>query len=237
MLELRNQTLLIISPHPDDEVLGCGGLIQKIKENGGKVYILFLTVGVTMDYSELGISTAQERLNEIEKVTKYLKYDGFRIAFFGDDYHLKLDQVPQKDIINEIENGKEISLNTIKPTIVAAPARSDYNQDHFVATQAVLAATRPAPNNMKHLSPIVLGYESVQTAGWWDNNSDYQNIFLPMSDKELTRKTKALQLYKTQVREGHHPRSVQSIRNLAYYRGMFAGEKAAEAYIGYRIIL
>lgn len=237
MLELTNKTLLIVSPHPDDEVLGCAGLIQKVKENGGKVYVLFLTVGVTMDYSEAGISTGQERLNEIERVARYLKYDGFRIAFFGDDYHLKLDQISQKDLIYEIESGKDISLNAINPDIIATPAHSDYNQDHKVCTEAVFAATRPAPIEMKPLPPVVIGYESVQTAGWWNDARTSPNIFLSMTDKELTRKTKALQLYKSQVRSGAHPRSLQSLKSLAHYRGMFAGEKASEAYICYRIAL
>src|SRR4051812_37271375 len=90
MIDLKNQILLVISPHPDDEVLGSGGLIKRIKDEGGKVYVLFLTVGVTVEYSQKGISTESERLKEIEEAAKYLKYDDYRIVFIGEDYHLKL---------------------------------------------------------------------------------------------------------------------------------------------------
>jgi len=44
-MNLNNEKLLVIAPHPDDEVLGCFGLIKKIKKNGGKVYVEFLTMG------------------------------------------------------------------------------------------------------------------------------------------------------------------------------------------------
>jgi LmbE family N-acetylglucosaminyl deacetylase len=37
--------LLVISPHPDDETLGCGGLIARVRGSGGQVRVVFLTNG------------------------------------------------------------------------------------------------------------------------------------------------------------------------------------------------
>jgi len=37
--------VLIISPHPDDEVLGCGGLITKLNRRNKEVFIIYLTKG------------------------------------------------------------------------------------------------------------------------------------------------------------------------------------------------
>ncbi len=237
MLNFKKQTLLIISPHPDDEVLGCGGLIKRVKDEGGKVYVLFLTVGVTLDNSKTGISTGHERVKEIENVAKYLKFDDYRIAFFGDDFHLKLDKIPQKDMMNEIENGIKISLNTIKPTIVTTPIYPDYNQDHRVCTEAVLAATRPAPVDTKPFQKVVLGYESVPTANWWNTNAPNLNFYLSLKDEDLKTKLTALKLYRSQIRNGAHPRSTQSMKNLAHYRGIESGASAAEAFFTYRMIV
>lgn len=237
MLDIRKQKLLVIAPHPDDEVLGCGGLIKKLKDAGSKVYVIFLTVGETDDYSGRGNSSARERIKEIEKAAKFLRYDDYRIAFPGNDFHLKLDQVPQKDIMYEIEKGKGISLDTIKPTIVSTPQLSDYNQDHRAAAEAVFAATRPAPDSTKPLQKIVLGYEPVATSNWWDTSSRSLNMFIELTDKDLSAKLKALRLYSSQVRTGHHPRSIASIKHLAYFRGLQAGAKAAEAFFSYRIII
>ena len=40
-----NTRLLVIAPHPDDETLGAGGLIQRVFEVGGRVQVVFLTDG------------------------------------------------------------------------------------------------------------------------------------------------------------------------------------------------
>ena len=42
MISFKNARLLVIAPHADDEVLGCGGLISKIKSVDGKVFVLLL---------------------------------------------------------------------------------------------------------------------------------------------------------------------------------------------------
>jgi len=41
----RQTRLLVFSPHPDDETLGAGGLIQRVRQSGGKVKVVFLTSG------------------------------------------------------------------------------------------------------------------------------------------------------------------------------------------------
>ena len=45
MLDLRKKKLLVIAPHADDEILGCGGLMHKVKESGGQVYVIIFNVG------------------------------------------------------------------------------------------------------------------------------------------------------------------------------------------------
>ena len=44
-MKLEKERLLIISPHADDEILGCYGLIKKIKDNGGEVFVQILSLG------------------------------------------------------------------------------------------------------------------------------------------------------------------------------------------------
>lgn len=236
MVGLKNQRLLIIAPHPDDEVLGCGGLIKRVKEAGGKVFILFMTVGNTNDFAKNGHSTSQSRIKEIENVAKYLKYDDYHLAFPGDAFHLKLDRLPQFELISAIEKGP-LSLARIKPTIIASPQVSDYNQDHRSVAQAVMAATRPAPDEFKPLQRLVLGYEFSATALWSTQPSNNPNFFVELEKGDLEAKIKALRLYSSQLRNGYHSRSVHVLKSLAYLRGSQSGVQSAEAFFSYRIVV
>lgn len=232
-LNFKKERLLIIAPHPDDEVIGCAGLISRVKADGGKVYVLFLTVGDTKDFSKKGLSTQNQRLSEIEKVAKFLKYDNYHIAFPGDKYHLQLDKLPQKDLINEIERGK-LSLEKAKPTTIIFPSFDDYNQDHRATANAAFAACRPAAADYKLLPKMILSYEST-TSSWSLSDKKALNFYVTLTTKNLSAKLHALKLYKSQIRNKLHPRSIEKIKSLAKIRGAIYGVEHAEAYNLYRI--
>ncbi len=230
MFNFKDKKILIIAPHPDDEVFGCGGLISRAKREGAKVYVLYITVGTTKDFSKKGVSTEKERVKEIATVAKFLKLDGYRLAFPGNDYHLQLDAVPQKKLIHEIEQGKDISLESLKPTIVITCSNHDYNQDHRAVSQSVMTATRPAPAEYKSLQKLVLTHEYAYTA-WTDRESQPVPTFtVELSKKDLATKLKALSLYKSQLKHPHGPLSIHAVKTLAYLRGIQAGTNIAEAF-------
>ena len=46
ILKNRNKKrVLVIAAHPDDEVIGCGGTIAKLKKEGNEISVLFLADG------------------------------------------------------------------------------------------------------------------------------------------------------------------------------------------------
>jgi len=229
-LSHKNQVILIIAPHPDDEVLGCGGLISKVKAQGGKVHVLCFTVGNTKQYG--GYSHSEKRIKEMNKVMKYLKVDSFDMALAGDEYHLKLDRVPQKKLIDIIEKGK-ISISTINPDIVCIPFIGSTNQDHVAVAKASFTACRPVKNTQKDITRIVLSYEQPETS--WTRKRFHPNFFIDIS-KELKTKQKALSLYSSQVRSKNHPRTTNTIERIAELRGNEIGVKYAEAYECHRFI-
>jgi N-acetylglucosamine malate deacetylase 1 len=237
MISLKDQTVLVIAPHPDDEVFGCGGLIHRIKQEGGKVYVLYLTCGATKDFSQKGISTKEERMNELKKVAKFLEFDGWRIAFPGNEYHLRIDMVPKKDLINEIERGKSISLEAIQPTMVLTPSFFDYNQDHRAANEAVIAATRPTPPGFKQLQRIVLTYELPY--GEWSSIEAISapSFFVSLGLEDLEAKMKAVKLYKSQIKNNKSPLSPYGVQAMAAMRGLQCGMDMAEAYFPKRVLV
>lgn len=232
-----NKKVLIISPHPDDEVFGCGGLIHRCQREGGQVYLLYLTVGTTKDFSKKGFSRKQERIAEIKKIAKFLRFAGYKIAFPGDNYHLQLDTLPQKKLIKEIESGSEISLEAIKPAMVIIPSINDYNQDHRAVNQAVVTATRPVTPKYKHLQEIVLEYELPPNT-WSDKCLQFSpNFFVELSVADLRAKVKALSIYRSQLKDPSGLFSAHGIKTLANLRGIQNGKKYAEAFYLRRFIV
>ena len=59
---------LVISPHIDDDVLGCGGILDK------DTFILYCGVENRYTNGKISISI-EDRLDEMEKVRKFLKFD------------------------------------------------------------------------------------------------------------------------------------------------------------------
>ncbi len=231
VFNLDGQTLLVIAPHPDDEILGCGGLISKIKERGGKAYVLFITVGDAQQYG--GISSSSVRMRELQQVMKFMGVDGYEMALQGNDYHLMLDTVPQKKLIDIIEKDSKVSINNTKPTIVAIPCPHYFNQDHRAVFSAGFAACRPRPRNLKHMPEMVLSYEQPEV--FWSDTAFRPNFYVDITG-QIKKKLEAIKLYQSQVHEGTHPRTLDNIKNIARLRGKDVGAEYAESFIAHRVV-
>lgn len=232
-MDLGKQRLLVIAPHPDDEVLGCGGLISRVKAAGGAAYVLIVTVGDAPQYGSE--SKARTREAEAKEVMEFLKIDGWEIALPGNDFHLKLDSVPQRKLIDLIENESKVSLNKVKPTMVAFPARECANQDHQAVFKAAFTACRPRPANLKHFPKWVASFEQPDNA--WYPEPFKPNFFVELSEGDLEKKISALALYKSQAQKEPHLRSIENVKRLAELRGNEIGVRAAEAFECYRNIV
>jgi len=130
---LKNKKILIVAAHPDDEILGCGGTIFKLKKNN-KIKIIFLTNGVsarTKDQQKIFT-----RKHECEKLFKFLKISKPIFFDFPDN---QLDNFPLLKIIKKIE---EI-LKTFKPEVIFTHYENCLNIDHQIAFKATLTACRP----------------------------------------------------------------------------------------------
>src|SRR3990167_897106 len=94
-----NKKILIISPHPDDEAICCGGLIMKAKKEGGQVFVLYMSIGSSRQFIN-GATTTDDRLKEVEKASSCGSFDYNVLS----NKATLVDMVAQKDLIEAIED-------------------------------------------------------------------------------------------------------------------------------------
>jgi LmbE family N-acetylglucosaminyl deacetylase len=233
---LKKQRLLVISPHADDEAYGCAGTIAKIKDLGGEAYIMVVSIGDLKHYDGTsGVVRKETRKEEFIRTAEFLKIDGYDIVYEETDKHLRLDTIPQRDLIAAIERESKVSIDNIKPTIVALPAIS-YNQDHCAVFHAGFTACRPHLPEIKPFQKIVLAYDNP-TLFW---NTEYEkfhpNFYVDIS-KYVDTKLKAMSFHKSQLRHSLHHCSIDNLNNLVRLRGREISVEAAEAFMCYRFVL
>ena len=219
--------ILVISPHPDDETLGCGGTILKHKDIGDKVYWLIITNIDMKDGWDKDI--VEKRQKEIETVAEM---HGFEKTFKLDYPTAKLDTIPIQEIIESISK----VIFEIKPEIIYLPNRSDVHTDHQITFKAAYSCTK---NFRYPFIKKILMYETLsetEFAPALPENTFIPNVFVDTT-KYFEKKLEIFKIYKSEVMEEPFPRSLDSIKALARYRGSQIGVEYAESFVLIREIV
>ncbi len=218
--------VLIVAPHPDDEVLGAGGTLLRRKAEGAKVAWLIVS-GIT---SEAGWSDdkIKQRADEIKRVSVLFGFDSvFELNFPTS----QLDKVSMSDLVAQISNVFKI----FEPEEVFVPHPSDVHTDHRIVFDAVASCTKwfRYPSVKR-----VLAYETLSETdfGLGTNQAFRPNVFINI-EPYLAEKLQAMDIYVSELGVFPFPRSHDAIRALATLRGAASGFKAAEAFELLREIL
>jgi len=199
---MENAKSLIISPHIDDELLGCFSFLN---EN---------THVVECGVDEFHIVDRNERLRELKNLSKHC---GFTYQVFDN----VVNNYVMQDLIPIIEE----QINKIKPDKVFIPYPS-YNQDHIAVYGASLVALRH--HDINFFVKKVLVYEEVHSFLWdctHDINSSFKpNYFVPL---DIEDKIFSYNLLKSQVRRHRSP---ETLRQIAFLRGVQSNMNNAESF-------
>ena len=213
--------VLILSPHADDEILGCGGFISKYSKQNYHINVLVLTnanIGAPEIYSP-------EVIKELRKESKIANnFIGTKRLFFENLPAINLNNYPVYKITNIIAK----YIRDINPEIVLIPSINDIHDDHKIIFKAAKISMRP--NKISNLKKI-LSYEVLSETEWNEEGKSFNpNYFVCLKKSDINNKVKAFLKYKSQVKKFPHPRSKEAIINLSRVRGSQAFIEYAEAF-------
>jgi LmbE family N-acetylglucosaminyl deacetylase len=218
-------SILILAAHPDDEVLGCGGTIAKLADEGASVHVAFLADGV---FSRVGGQATQqiELISRRTAAHKACKILGVQSVSFGDFPDNRMDAVA----LLEITQAVEMLIAKYQPDMVFSHHAGDVNIDHRRLHDAVVTACRPQKG---HPVKTLLCFEVPSSTEWQLPGSApffAPNWFVDIS-ATVERKLAALDAYTAELRPWPHPRSLKGVEHLARWRGATVGFNAAEAFM------
>ena len=221
---MKNKKILVLASHPDDEVLGCGGTINKLSKQNCKIKTVFLSDGETSRLIKNKNKKILQRKLSAKKASKILGYNDIKFHNFPDNQLYKIEFLK---IIKIIEK----NLLNFKPNIVFTHYEHDLNIDHSIVSKATTTACRPA--KFKFIEKLL--YYKINSSTEWNFGTSQKfnpNYFVDIS-KNINSKLNAMMCYKNEI-TNKHPRSLEAIKSFCLYNGSIIGVDYAEPFlIGY----
>ncbi len=214
------KNVMVVSAHPDDELLGAGGTLLRHRENGDNLYWLIVTnISEAAGFSK---ERVDERQKEMEKIAESLNV---RKVFKLDYPTMTLSTEMQIDMIPKISR----IFTEVQPEIIYCVNRSDAHSDHRITFDAVMACTK---SFRYPFIKKVLMYECISETEFAPQFADTMfipNYFVDISDF-LDEKLALMKVYASELGDHPFPRSLRNIEALAVFRGATAGVRYAEAF-------
>ncbi len=217
------KNILIVAPHNDDEILGCGGVMAKYINEGKNVYVAIVTNG-HIGAPELFSKEGTERVRaEAKEAHNFL---GVNETFFLDFPAVNLDAIPAYKLslaLSKLIKDKDVDTLYI-------PHRGDIHKDHRITYEASLVAGRPINNSTVKK---IYSYETLSETEWaapFGDEAFIPTVFVNI-ENEINAKIEAFRFFKSQIKEFPHTRSPEIIRVLSNLRGATVGFANAEAFM------
>lgn len=204
--------ILVIAPHADDEVLGCGGYLLHQSKAGAEIGIIIGTIGGKDSRQDYSV-----RKKEFDTVCDCLNAKG--CCMFRDKDAM-LDTIPSVRITSALDK----AIDAMCPDEIFLNYRSRH-QDHIKMYDCTMASLRLREGYMPKLIAL---YEYSFVADGLQmplGGSMYHDITDNIRDKIVL-----FSLYKSQIRKPPSPLNHDGIRTLAAFRGMECGVQYAEKF-------
>jgi LmbE family N-acetylglucosaminyl deacetylase len=202
-------SLLVLAPHPDDEVLATGGLILTLTDRGDPVRVVFLTDGSRGGYRS-------DRDVEYVRLREREACDGLAVLGVRDRVFYRY---PDRGLeaADDLAGRIAEEIDRFRPTAVTVPAPFEIHPDHLAAGAALARALR----STSHRPRILLNEIGAPHVANW---------ILDVTEL-MDRKKAALSCHRSQIADNDF---VDKMLGLNRYRTVNCGEREvryAEAYL------
>jgi len=200
------KTILIVAPHQDDEIIGCGGSIKFFQQKGYSISVVHVFLGVSGVIDNKGEESHKVRQREANNSANLLNYKLLTNIGFTDR-----EEVDQSKLISQLIK----IVRKISPSLLFIPHKNEQDCEHKIVSNACAEASWmscstifPELGKTLQKKPHILCYEV-----WTPLTKP--NIFIDITNFEKD-KTAALELFASQVSSVDW---VQGILGLNRYRG------------------
>ena len=207
------KNIAVIVAHPDDEVLGCGGLLLKLKDKC-KINILYLNGGndFRVNGDNFGYSHQVAAVNGVLKSS--FEIERLQSAYF--------DASPIHTLVQKIER----FLEATQADTILTHDINDLHQDHLAVHKAVLIASRfTGSSRVKNIITFPVISSSEVNPSWRFN----PNMYVDISDV-IDRKIQLMDIYQEELNAMSFHRGTEGIKIWARFFGMRSNMEYAEVY-------
>ncbi len=219
-MDLENiKSCIVFAAHPDDEIIGPGGTIARLSQQGTHVVVVFFTLGGT-GYANIidKDKITKIRLQELSKSQKILGYKE----------HIILDQ-PCQGVRNDTNTYQRCIqiIRKYKPQLILTHYYEDKHRDHRAISDVTTEAWWKASENLMHdlgkpwRAPYLYYYEGGELF-------THPSVVVDIT-KTVGKKIKAMQINTSQlaVLSG----VVERVKSLAITRGWLVNTEYGEAFL------
>ena len=224
--------VLVIATHADDEVIGVGGTLARLADEGAEITLCIVTNGFPPIFDNSKAKENNWPHNNYLETQKSNKLLGVKEVKYFNFPAAMLESVKRYEL-----NGKITELiKNVRPSLLFMPHVGDMQKDHQIVAEATMVGIRP---KYEFAPKKVLAYETLSETGW--NIPNVQNEFIPNVFVDISEsidiKLKAMRCYQSQISDFPNARSWRAIEALARYRGATMNVNAAEAFMLVREVI
>lgn len=213
--------VMVVAVHPDDETLGCGGSLLRLGEMGKE--LAWVIVTTTENSTIFSKEYTEKRRGEIDRVKNAYGFSKtYQLPFEAG----MLEETPKINVVKAINE----AVKDFQPDTIFLPFPWDIHKEHQVTFEAALACTKVFRNPF--IKRVILMETPSETDFVPANvvQSFTPNLFVDITN-QLEKKLEIMQIFDSEVLPHPFPRSLESIRALAVYRGGQAGCGAVESFM------